>query len=193
MSTRRSGPARHNRAHLAIAAALAFVLLPCAALARQLDDKERAALAAAVASFEAAIREGDFAHVARTVPPKIIGAIARRSGATPDQIVPLMIKLMQQVSQRGDTKIESFGMDLGTADHKELASGEPYVLIPTQTIIAIGGLRVRERSHTLALLDEGRWYLLRIGDARQLEILREVYPEFTGVALPSGTTETLNP
>jgi hypothetical protein len=178
---------------LAIAAVLALVLLPCAALARPLTDQERASLAATVESFEAAMREGNFTRVAQTVPPKVIGAIARRAGTTPDQIVASMIKAMQQTLQGGDTKIESFGMDLATANHKELASGEPYVLIPTQTIIAVGGRRFRERSHTLALLDEGKWFLLRINNARQIEILREVYPEFTSVEFPSGSTETLNP
>ena len=192
MSTRRVGPARHCRARLAIAAVLAVVLLPWAASARPLNDQERAALAATVASFGAAMREDNFARVTQTVPPKVIGAIARRAGTTPDQIVALMIKAMQTL-QAGDTRMESFGMDLATADYKELASGEPYVLVPTQTIIAVGGQRFRERSHTLALLDEGKWFLLRINNARQIEILREVYPEFTSVEFPSGSTGALNP
>ena len=191
MSTRRGGPARHNGWRSAIAV-LALVLLPCAASARPLDDQERAALAATVASFGAAMREDNFARVTETVPPKVIGAIARRAGTTPDRIVALMIKAMQTL-QRGDTKIVSFGMDLASADHKELASGGPYVLIPTETIVAAGGQRFRERSHTLALLDEGKWFLLRISNARQIEILREVYPEFARVEFPSGSTEALDP
>jgi hypothetical protein len=192
MSTRRVGPARHSRAHLAIAGVLALVLLPCAALARPLSHQESTALAAAVESFGAAMREGNFTRVAQTVPPKIVGAIARRAGTTPDRIVASMIEAMQTL-HGGDTRIESFGMDLVAASHKELASGEPYVLIPTQTTIALGGQRFRERSYTLALLDAGKWFLLRINNARQIEILREVYPEFTSVEFPSGATETLNP
>ena len=42
--------------------------------------------------------------------------------------------------------------------------------------MAVAGKRVQERSHTLALLDEGKWYLLRVNNAPQLQILREVSP-----------------
>ena len=192
MNTRRGGPARQKRAHLAIAAVLALMLVPCAAWARALSDEERASLATTVESFVAATREGNFARVAQALPPKVLGDFARRAGATPDQTVALMSKAMQQALQEGDIKIELFGMDLGNADHNELASGAPYLLIPTQTIIAVGGRRFREGSHTLALLDGGKWFLLRT-DAPQLHILVDVYPEFAGVEFPSGSIEASNP
>ncbi len=195
MMFRHGGPARQESARSTLAAVLALVLVlaASAAWARPLSDQEKAALAATVASFDAAMRNGDYARVAQTVPPKFIAAIARRAGgAPPDQIVAAMIKSMQQTLEQGDVKIESFAMDLGAAIYKEHASGTPYVLIPTQTTMAVGGQgRVRERSHTLAVLDEGQWFLLRVSDAGQLQILREVYPEFTSVELPRGSTEIL--
>jgi hypothetical protein len=179
---------------LAISVVLALVFVAGTAWARPLSDQERASLAAAIESFGAAVREGNYARMAQSMPPKVVASFARRAGATPGQIVDLMTKVMQQTWQDGDVKIESFAIDLGSADHKELASGIPYVLIPTQTtMIAVGGLRLRERSHTLALLDGGKWFLLRINDAAQVQILLDGYPEFTGADLPSGSIEYLNP
>jgi transposase len=192
MSARRGRPARQERARGAIAALLVFVLLASVAWARPLTDQEKASLAVTVASFDTAMRDGDYARVTKTVPTKVIAAIGRRAGVSPDQILAEMIKAMQETLQSSAVKIE-FSMDLGTAIHKELASGTPYVLIPTQTTVAVGGQRVRERGHTLALLDEGQWFLLRVNDALQLQILREVYPEFTGIEFPSGSMEALNP
>jgi hypothetical protein len=192
MSARRSDPARPGRARMAIAMALALALLPCTVFARSLDETEKASLAATIESFDAAMRAANYVRVAETVPPRVIDAIALRSGAEPKQIVAVMIQVMQQTLQ-GDTKIESFGMDLGDADHRELASGAPYVLVPTETVIVTGGRRFRSKSHTLALLDDGRWFLLRINDVAQLQILRDVYPEFSGVVFPSGSTEILTP
>jgi hypothetical protein len=186
MSYRQGGPA--------IAVVLALVLVATAAWARPLSDQEKAALVATVQSYDAAVREGNHARWTQAVPPKVIAAMARRAGASPEQVVAEVIKETQAVLQSGDVKIELYGFDLGSAEYKELASGAPYVLIPTQAIFAArDGWRVRERSLTLALLDEGRWYLLRMKDARQLEILREAYPEFAGVEFPSGSMEVLNP
>jgi hypothetical protein len=193
MSARRGGPASKEHARPALAAVLAFalalVLVASAAWARLLTGEEKAALAATVSSFDAAMRAGDHARVAQTVPPKILAHIARRANTTPEAIVALMVKSMQSLQ----ANIESFGMDLGTAIHKELASGTPYLLIPTHTTMAVAGTRVQLKSHTLALLDEGKWYLLRVNNAPQLQILREVYPEFAGVEFPRGSTEMLKP
>ena len=45
------------------------------------------------------------------------------------------------------------------------------------------------RSATLALQDEGLWYLVRGSDAQQVAILREAYPEYEAVAFPDATME----
>jgi hypothetical protein len=194
MTTLRGAPASKVRTGFAIASVLALVLAACPGWARSLNDQEKASLAATVESFNVAMREANFARVAETIPPKVIDALARRAGARPDQVVAAMIKAMQQILEGGNTRIESFGMDLGSADHRELASeSPPYVLIPTETIIAVGGRRLRATSHTLALLDEGKWFLLRINEAAQLQMLLDAYPEFASVKFPSGSIEALNP
>jgi hypothetical protein len=193
MRARRGAPARQEGARSPLAAVLVLVLalalVASAAWARPPTDQERAALAATVSSFDAAMRDGNHARVAQTMPPKVLAAIARRANMTPDAVVAAMVKSMQNLQGN----IESFGMDLGTAIHKELASGTPYLLIPTQTTMAVAGKRVQVTSHTLALLDEGRWYLLQVNSAPRVQILREVYPEFAAVEFPSGSTEMLNP
>jgi hypothetical protein len=193
MRARHGASARQENARPLLAAGLALGLLlalvASAAWARLLTDQEKAALAATVSSFNAAMREGYHARVAQTVPPKVLAAIARRGNTTPEAVTAAMVKSMQNLQGN----IESFGMDLGTAVHRELASGTPYLLIPTQTTMAVAGKRVQVTSHTLALLDEGKWYLLQVNNAPRVQILREVYPEFAGVKLPSGSAEMLNP
>ena len=66
-----------------------------------------------------------------------------------------------------EVKLVSFGMDIAKAEHHELPSGEPYVLIPTETVMDTGDGKSAARSHTLALLDGGAWYLLRVSDSRK--------------------------
>ena len=191
MRARHGASAREASARSALAAVVGLVLalVASAAWARPLTGPEKTALTATVESFDAAMREGNHAHVAQTMPPKVLAVIARRTKTTPEAVVAMMAKSMQTLQ----SNIESFGMDLGAAIHEELASGTPYLLIPTQTTMAVAGKRVQVRTHTLVLLDEGKWYLLRVNNAPQLQILREVYPEFAGVELPRGSTEMLNP
>jgi hypothetical protein len=193
MNARRGGLARQRAARMAIVPVLAFVLVASAAWARPPSDQERASLATTVEGFAAATRAGDYARVAQIVPPKVVSAFARRAGVTPEEVIAVMTKAMEQMFQGGNIKIESFRMDLASADHKELADGAPYVLIPTHTSVALDGRRFQEQSHTLAILDGGRWYLLRINDAAQLQFLLEAHPEFTSVKFPSGSLEALNP
>jgi hypothetical protein len=178
-----NGPARHWGPSLAVSLVLAFALAAPAARARSLTTHETAALAATVKSFEAALREGKFDRIPTMIPPKVAAAIARRTGMTLDEIRAAEVKSMQQ--------FESFRFDLGKAVQKELAGGTPYVLIPTEAISAVRrGRRVRTGSHTLALLDDGKWYLLSIGST-QLETTLDAYPDLKGIEIPSGSTEIL--
>ena len=45
------------------------------------------------------------------------------------------------------------------------------------------------RNQTLALKDEGVWYMIRIDDQNQINMIRELWPEFAGVDFPLGTME----
>jgi hypothetical protein len=174
-----------------IVAAFALILAVEMASARSLTDDESRSLADTVAAFDAAMRDSDYETVGKTVPPKILGHIAKSAGIEIEALRKVMMDQMK--SMLLTVKIGSFDMDLPKAEHRELSSGEAYVLIPTETVIeAADGSRTRSKSHTLALLDGGIWYLLRVNDPQQVEIMRQVYPDFVGVEFPQGSTEAVN-
>ena len=80
--------------------------------------------------------------------------------------------------------------DMARAEHGQVADGTPYLLIPTETVMTTGGEgKTLMRSATLALLDDGAWYLVRGSDAQQVASLREAYPEYEAVAFPDATME----
>lgn len=164
---------------IGLAGALAFAW---PAVARSLTDAERAALAETVADFTGAMRESRFERVIATVPPKIMDHIAKSTGIAKDHIVVAMMDAMK--AGFGDVKIEAFSMDMGKATFAEAAGGKPYALIPTRTVIASPGGRLDQASQTLGLLDEGKWYLVRIANEQQVAILRVVYPEFADIEIP---------
>ena len=51
------------------------------------------------------------------------------------------------------------------------------------------GGKYRSTTKTLGLHEGDVWYLVRIDDAQQVAILKEVYPAFADVEFPTGTME----
>ena len=170
--------------------AVFLFLAPSSTEARSLTEAETASLAATVGVFDAAMRSNDLGAVVETIPPRVLEHIAAGAGVGVDELRGLLIKQMGEILAQAT--IDSFGMDLAKAEHRELEDGTPFALIPTETVMTIDGSKTAMRSHTLALLDEGNWYLVRVSDAKQLEILRQVYPEYVGVEFPRGSMEALS-
>jgi hypothetical protein len=173
-----------------LVAVLALLLATGTALARPLTEAESRSLVEAVEAFDTAMRDRNYEIVAKTIPPRVMAHIAKSAGVEVDALRVLVIEQMKVAL--AEVKLVSFGMDLPKAEHRELPSGEPYVLVPTETVIDTGtdGKSVA-RSHTLALLDDGVWYLVRVSEARQVTIMRQVYPEFAGVEFPAGSVEAM--
>ncbi len=167
----------------------AVLLLPGAVHARAPNSAEKTALAAAVAAFDKAMRTGDYETVIDlSIPPRMFAKLAQKANAPADKLRDVVIAQMRRVMST--TSFEQFGMELAKATDRELKNGQPYSLIPTRTVIDAGSRgRIVQRSHTLAHLDGGRWYLLRISDLKQVSMLQETYPEFSGVEFPRGTME----
>ncbi len=174
----------------ALLALAAFLAAAVPASARSLSGAETTSLAETVARFDAAMKANDFAAVSRTIPPKILQHIAAKAGISVDDLRDVVVQQMSQTLN--DVKLVSFGMDLDKAIPKELPDGTPFLLIPTETVIDVGGgEKTAVRSHTLALLDGAEWFLLRVSDEAQVAILKQVYPGFAGETFPGGTSEAV--
>lgn len=173
------------------AALLALAILACSspATARDLTEAESALLAQRVESFNAAMLASDMEAVIGVVPPKVFAAIAEKGGVELEKLREIVIEQSRQAMAA--VTVISFGMDVDAAEYKELADGTPYVLIPTETVMDAGSGKIRSKTTTLALLDDSTWYLVRIDDAQQVQILQQVYPQFVGVAFEPGTMEAV--
>lgn len=166
-----------------------LLVLAVPAAARDLTAPEKAALAETVASFNAAMEIMDMERVVATIPPRVFDRLAEAYGmeveALRAQIVAESAETMAQIDDF------VFDMDLDAAEYHATPDGTPYVLIPTETEFAIDSQRLRADGPTLAILDEGMWYLLRVSEQAQVNILRAVYPAFAEVPLPEGRIEIM--
>ena len=169
---------------VALAAAL-MIAVP--GMARDVMPNEQAALEQRIAEFESAIRGNDFESMFSVTPPPIIGFIAEQAKVPEAELRAVMAAQMSEMMQ--SITFESFGMDMASAERGELPDGEPYVMIPTQSVIKIPGTgTMTTNTHTLAFMDGGEWYLVRIEDQNQIDILRRVYPGFADVEFPPSDT-----
>lgn len=172
----------------ATATLLLWFAATSATYARELTETENAKLAETVARFDDAIKAKDIGALVKVIPPRIIKQMAQRDGMSEDEINKVMADLIDATMQA--LPVHSLALKLKEANRKELADGTPYLLIPTETVMSTGGEdKTLMRSQTLALMDGNEWYLLRTNDAQPMAVLREVYPEYEGVAFAEATME----
>lgn len=171
---------------------LSFFLVLCnwqGAAARVFTDDEKAALQAQIEHFETALQQGDFSFVAGSIPPKVLDHIATKAGVDVATLKSAMQTQMQIAL--ASVKFLDFDMDFDKATYKEAPDGTPYVLVPSRSLMETKGQKIEAKTSALALIDDGKWYLVRIDDAQQIDIVREVYPSLATVEFPTGTMEAV--
>lgn len=169
--------------------AIALVAAPASpVLARQFTSVEKQSLADAIEKFDAAMKAGDFnAVVEASISPKLMAAMAATSKVSADQLKALVVQQMTQAMQT--VKIDSYGMDVATADYEQAADGTPYALVPSDVVMEIGDKKMKSSSSTLAITDDGHWYLLNVGQKDQAAMLKSVYPSFAAITFPEAKME----
>jgi len=175
----------------AILAALvsAAMTLGSPALAQEVTDADRVQIEARIDILEQALADGDFAASLDVAPPALRAALARRFGITEAEMRALMAEAMGPMM--AEVTFVSYEMNVpGAAIRTTPVGGRTYLLIPTTTVMDVKDAgRVRVRTETLALDEAGEWYLVRVQEAAQVSILRELYPEFADVEFPEGVTD----
>lgn len=173
---------------LALAAtALAYTAVAGPVSAEALTPQDRTEIATLAATLDRAISAGDMTAAMNIVPPRLLNEIARRAGMTPDQLRAATRQAMSAALE--GVTVVSFDIDLAAAEELKTPDGSrAYLLIPTEIVMkAIGVGGMRSRSHTLAIEDEGEWYLISVDEAPQIALVRQLWPEFAGVDFPTGT------
>ena len=153
--------------------------------AREFTAEEKTDLQAQILRFETALKQGDFGVVAESVPPKVLQHIASKAGVDMATLQSAMQAQMQIAL--ASVKFLDFKMDVDKAAYKQAPDGTPYVLVPSRSLMETKGQKIEAKTATLALIDGGKWYLVRIDDAQQINIVREVYPSLATATFPTGT------
>lgn len=155
-----------------------------------LPSNDRAAIAQRITSFERAFAAQNIKEIINVVPPSLIAAIASDANVPQAQLRTAMETETRNAMRQ--INIVSFGMALDQATFLTTSKGRPYGLIPTQTVVETpAGTRLQSNNSTLTLQEGGKWYLVRIDQGRQIELLRQIYPDFKGVTFPIGSSKVV--
>ncbi|MBL6426485.1 MULTISPECIES: hypothetical protein [Maritimibacter] len=164
-----------------LAAAAIATALPLSAVA--FDTSDKAAVESAIASFDADFRGKNFEGVLNAMPPKMLNYMAQQIGIPAAELPATMARQMSVFM--GDVTVERFNMNTNRMTTGTTSGGMDYAFIPTRTTVKGPEGRQTMNSYTLALQEEGKWYLIRIEQEQQLNIVKAVYPAFSNVRLPN--------
>lgn len=157
--------------------------------ARSVTAGEFAGLSEKVRLFEAAFAKADFGQVVDILPKRLLTAMSEKYGTTVDELRAKMIATMAKATAQ--MVFESVVIDVQTAQPRELADGEPFFILPTSLKLLVQDKRYAIAAHTVALIEEEDWVLVRLNDDAMIELFRKAYPLFAGVEFPRETVEVL--
>lgn len=176
-------PADLWRYMLTVVALAAAVLWVDPVVARQPTAQDKAALQAAVQTFDRAVERNDAQTMVSFMPPRLLSLLARQAGMSPRRFRESMVFASELMV--GQFELVSFTMSMKNARYGETPAGRPYALLPTSTVVRVPNVgRVRGTSATVAVFDNRRWYLVRVDNEQQRRLLLRAYPDFRRVAIP---------
>ena len=170
----------HNFRYL-MPALSTFLLLASSSHALEASDKAR--LVTTLSTYASALENADYVAVVNALPPAVIELISQEAKLSPEVIRKSVTAQMSSVMS--EATIHSFTMDTSTMTSGETASGMNYAFLPTETVVSqAGGEPQNVETTTLAIDQDGAWYLMRIEYPSHYDFVRAAYPEFQDVALP---------
>jgi hypothetical protein len=172
-------------------ALFAFALTLTPALADEMPEDLRTVLTAEVANFGQQFNDGNMGAIFDYMPVKVIENLSAQSGLSQKELFAAMQAEID--SAMSQVTIEDFSMDMDAATWTMTPDGSTgYALIPTVTDMTVEGMgRVHATGETLAFQEGDQWYLVRVDDATQAQLLTAAYPAFDGVTFTPGTMDVV--
>lgn len=131
--------------------------------------------------FEVTFENGNLAKLFDFMPPKVLNKILKSSGVSRTELDQQVAVMWAQTLET--VEVGAFTLDKEANGILTLSDGRPYQILPTTTSmrLKVNDSEVVSKSETLAFVDSGEWYVVRLDEAAQVKIFRDAYPEFDAV------------
>lgn len=141
---------------------------------------QEAALKARVDAFNRAFMKEDYDTVISTMPPRLLSLLAKRMGFSNANLRKLLVETTANVMSKAT--VHSFSMNVPAGSIKK-SGAISYALLPTRTDLTVLGSRSKTDTTTVAIMDSGTWYLVRVDSAQNEADVKTAYPELKSVKL----------
>ncbi|MEL7154025.1 MAG: hypothetical protein AAFN51_09615 [Pseudomonadota bacterium] len=161
------------------------------ATARDVTDAEKAALADRVAAYQQAFIDKDYDAILDGSSPRFYQHVAAEAGATVPELRAFLIEQTRKVM--ASATIEAHEMNLANVAYLKTKYDTPYALIPTRVVLNVPDQgRFEIMRETLAIIDDGEWWLMRITNTGQVSTLQKVYPSLSNITFKPSETRRLD-
>ena len=169
---------------------LASLFVVAAAPARDLPPEQREALNEAVVKLQEIALSDDTDAYIDMMPPAYLEATARLQGRTAEEVAASM-----KASSREGAK--AYGVDIVAYRFQfdRMAGGDLvqengcYLVIPTVSVARLNdGQDLVIAADTVAFLDGGEWYFVRLDSETEVALVQSAYEELYGTPFKPGTS-----
>lgn len=148
--------------------------------------EEKTAITEVRDNFIIALNERNGDGIARVIPPRIISHLANGVGISIEKFRPQMGSAIS--SAFGDITLLKVRIDVEGMPLTDKCDPNNECLTwgfaQTSMTFSTKDASIPIETSTLVLRDQGAWYLVRANDAKQVLLLRSVYPVFEDLTFP---------
>lgn len=173
--------------------ALPFMFVAGLCDARPLAAPEEKALAKAVDGYLGAIETGRAEQVVAAIPPRILDLFAKQSDMDVGALQAILVDQTSALLSQSAFSALSAKVKGADATDSTLPDGTSvtWAIVPMQFVVKAQGSRTRNTQPMLALLEQGRWYFIRIEGAAQSRMVSLAYPFTADARYPAATATPL--
>ena len=149
------------------------------ALSSDLDE----ALNQSLDAFEATLADENMGGLVEFMPPRIVETMSTQNRVTKAQLIAQLDSTWAQTAAL--VKINQFEITRDGTKIELASSGRPYKILPTQVdmqILTTDTNAVAE-SETLAFLENGKWYVVRLDEPQMVAMFETAYPDLNEVEI----------
>ena len=181
---------------------LMFASIPLAACGQPAPDgqatieqsADKTALMETIEAYDNAYAAKDFNTIIDlSLPDKILAILTTEGGPTDEAGVAAMRQEMVSAFETQLANLSGFSYDVITDEMtiEQTPQGLKYSILPTTALMKLPTYSIKSEGTTLAVHDEGKWYLLNPQDAESISWFKDAYPSLKNLDIQPNKMEVL--
>lgn len=153
------------------------------------DKKDEAKIKQKVNQVITGVKQKNTDMILDTMPQKLFGFLAKKAKMTPQKAKEMMKKMTDRGMQDLPVDKMKYEVIYSKARINKSSTNREYVIFPTKTVFDMDSQLIKSTGNLVAIEDDNNWYIMRIENAQQTDILKQIYPDIKKYDIYKTTTE----